>query len=151
MAAIIVSRLFVMQVVEDKYVMMANDQAIVRKVIYPARGIIVDRKGKSLLENKITLDLIEKWKTLEEIATIRELTSSTILSHLFKIYQLYPATDLSAFKPPQTILTLVQSVIDQAKKKGNTDENGYVRLKTIYDGLNGKLGYGEIKRCMIFL
>ena len=57
MAGIIISRLFVMQVLEDKYEIMANDQAIVRKVIYPARGIIVDRNGKSLLENKITFDL----------------------------------------------------------------------------------------------
>lgn len=57
MAAILISRLFVMQVVEDKYEVMANNQAIVRRVIYPARGIIVDRTGKSLLENKVSYDL----------------------------------------------------------------------------------------------
>jgi len=57
MAVILISRLFMMQVVEDKYEILANDQAILRKVIYPARGVIVDRKGKSLLENKTSFDL----------------------------------------------------------------------------------------------
>lgn len=58
MALILIGRLFMMQVMEDKYEIMANDQAIYRKVIYPARGVILDRKGKSLLTNKTTFDLV---------------------------------------------------------------------------------------------
>src|SRR5690606_13507615 len=57
MAVILIARLLSLQVMDDKYKIMADDQAIVRKVVYPARGIILDRKGKSLLINHVTYDL----------------------------------------------------------------------------------------------
>lgn len=55
---IILSRLFYLQVVEDKYKVMANDIAIMRKVVYPPRGIIYDRKNKVMLTNEVVYDLI---------------------------------------------------------------------------------------------
>lgn len=57
MAVILIGRLLSLQVMDDKYKIMADDQAIVRKVIYPARGVILDRKGRSLLINHVTYDL----------------------------------------------------------------------------------------------
>lgn len=57
LAVILISRLFALQLMDDKYKIMADDQAIFRKVIYPARGAIVDRKGKALLTNNVTYDL----------------------------------------------------------------------------------------------
>ncbi len=57
LALILIARLFMLQLVEDKYKVMANDQAIFRKVVYPARGVILDRKGKTLLINNTTFDL----------------------------------------------------------------------------------------------
>jgi len=55
--SIIAIRLFVLQNVESKYKMMASDQAIFRKVVYPARGILFDRKGKPVLFNEVVNDL----------------------------------------------------------------------------------------------
>lgn len=57
LAVILVARLFTLQLLDDKYKIMADGQAIFRKVIYPARGAIVDRKGKALLINNVTYDL----------------------------------------------------------------------------------------------
>jgi penicillin-binding protein 2 len=57
LAIVLIARLFSLQLVDDKYKMLADDQAIFRKVIYPARGAIVDRKGKALLINNVTYDL----------------------------------------------------------------------------------------------
>lgn len=57
LAVILVSRLFSLQLLDDKYKIMADDQAIFRKVIYPARGAILDRKGRALLTNNVTYDL----------------------------------------------------------------------------------------------
>lgn len=54
---ILVSRLVSLQLIEDKYKVMADGQAIFRKVVYPARGSIVDRNGKALLTNNVTYDL----------------------------------------------------------------------------------------------
>ena len=57
-AIVILTRLFFLQVFEEKYKIMANDIAIIRKVVYPPRGIIYDRKGKVMLYNKVVYDLM---------------------------------------------------------------------------------------------
>ncbi len=58
MAVIMLLRLFFLQVIEDKYKVMANDIAIFRKVVYPPRGAILDRKGKPMLYNERVYDLM---------------------------------------------------------------------------------------------
>ncbi len=57
-AIVILIRLFFLQLFEDKYKIMANDIAIIRKVVYPPRGIIYDRNGKVMLYNKVVYDLM---------------------------------------------------------------------------------------------
>lgn len=57
-ALLILIRLFVLQVFEDKYKVMANDIAIYRKVVYPPRGVIYDRKNKVMLYNQVVYDLM---------------------------------------------------------------------------------------------
>jgi penicillin-binding protein 2 len=57
-AAVILLRLFFLQLFEDKYKVMANDIAIYRKVVYPPRGVIYDRNGKPMLYNKVVYDLM---------------------------------------------------------------------------------------------
>ncbi|MGC4056952.1 MAG: penicillin-binding protein 2 [Chitinophagaceae bacterium] len=57
-AIVILSRLFFLQLFEDKYKVMANDIAILRKVVYPPRGVIYDRKGRVMLNNQVVYDLV---------------------------------------------------------------------------------------------
>jgi penicillin-binding protein 2 len=47
-----------LQIFSSKYVLAANNNAIFRKIIYPDRGIIFDRKKRALLENTISYDLV---------------------------------------------------------------------------------------------
>ena len=56
--AVIAARLFYLQVVEKKYRQLANAQAIVRKLIYPTRGIIYDRHGHVVVNNTALYDLM---------------------------------------------------------------------------------------------
>jgi penicillin-binding protein 2 len=42
----------------SKYDLLALDNAVNKKVIFPDRGIIFDRNGKSILENTLTYDLM---------------------------------------------------------------------------------------------
>lgn len=58
MTILIVARLFFLQVVETKYSRLADANAHLRKVIYPSRGIIYDRKGRSVLRNEALYDLM---------------------------------------------------------------------------------------------
>lgn len=58
MVVLIMTRLFFLQIVEKKYSKLADANAVLRKVVYPSRGIIFDRKGRSILSNDIMYDLV---------------------------------------------------------------------------------------------
>lgn len=58
MGSVIVFRLFSLQVLNDKYSIMADEQGKFRKVVYPDRGILFDRKGRAILRNTVTYDLM---------------------------------------------------------------------------------------------
>lgn len=58
MGLVIIIRLFSLQVLNTKYSIMADEQGKFRKVVYPDRGILFDRKGKAILRNTVTYDLM---------------------------------------------------------------------------------------------
>ncbi len=66
---IILARLFVIQIVDEKYKIDASNNSMVYSIIYPPRGIIDDRNGKILVGNKIAYDLLVTPKELEEFDT----------------------------------------------------------------------------------
>jgi penicillin-binding protein 2 len=55
---ILIGQLISLQIVSNKYKLAADNNAIFRKIIYPDRGIIYDRKKRALLENTISYDLV---------------------------------------------------------------------------------------------
>lgn len=69
--AIMIVRLFSLQVFSGKYAKLANDQAILRKVVYPSRGIIFDRNGKAILDNVTMYDLMVTPSQLRGIDTLQ--------------------------------------------------------------------------------
>jgi penicillin-binding protein 2 len=56
--AIIIGQLISLQIFSNRYKLAADNNAIFRKIIYPDRGIIYDRKKRALLENTISYDLV---------------------------------------------------------------------------------------------
>ncbi|QNA45096.1 penicillin-binding protein 2 [Lacibacter sediminis] len=68
--AIILVRLMTLQLFTSKYSKLANDQAILRKIVYPSRGIIFDRKGKAILDNTTMYDLMVTPSQLKGVDTI---------------------------------------------------------------------------------
>jgi penicillin-binding protein 2 len=58
MLVIILLQLMNLQLFSSKYKAQAEDQGTFRKVIYPDRGIVYDRKGKSILQNTTIYDLM---------------------------------------------------------------------------------------------
>ncbi len=55
---ILLSRLFYIQIITDKYVLSANNNVLRKLIIYPARGTILDRKEKALVQNEPVYDLM---------------------------------------------------------------------------------------------
>jgi penicillin-binding protein 2 len=58
MLVIIIAQLANLQLFSSKYKALADDQGTFRKVIYPDRGIVYDRKGRSILQNTTIYDLM---------------------------------------------------------------------------------------------
>ena len=56
-AAILLVRLFVLQIIEEKYKITAINNAYKYETVYPARGIILDRKNRMMVGNKTTYDI----------------------------------------------------------------------------------------------
>ena len=55
---ILLGNLFYIQVASDKYFLDANNNALKKQFIYPARGVILDRNNKVLAQNQPTYDLM---------------------------------------------------------------------------------------------
>lgn len=55
---IIIIRLFTLQVITSKYKILAEDQGLFRKVVYPDRGIVFDRHRNAILQNTNISDLM---------------------------------------------------------------------------------------------
>ena len=56
--AILIAKLFSIQILDDKYKMDAQNNTMVYSTIYPIRGIINDRNGNILVGNKVAYDLM---------------------------------------------------------------------------------------------
>ena len=55
---VIIGQLFNLQVISSKYKNLAYDNAVAKKIAYPSRGIIYDRKGRAILDNIARFDLV---------------------------------------------------------------------------------------------
>ena len=82
--SILVIRLLFLQVSSSKYDLLALDNAVSKTVVYPDRGIIFDRKGRSILENTLTYDLMvlpNAVKNLDTLGLCKILNISPELFH----------------------------------------------------------------------
>jgi len=75
---VIIGQLFNLQIISRKYAKLAEDNAVAKKIDYPSRGIIYDRKGKAILDNVARFDLVVTPFQLKSIDT-------TALCHLLNI------------------------------------------------------------------
>ena len=57
-AAILLGKLFYIQIVNDKYKKDASNNSLVYNYIYPPRGVIYDRNGEILVGNEVCYDIL---------------------------------------------------------------------------------------------
>jgi ATP-dependent exoDNAse (exonuclease V) alpha subunit len=110
------------------------------------------KKGKRIKKKStylVTKQLIDKKYSLKEIAKERELSVGTISTHLIRISDLYPQTNLTRFKPDKKILSKVEKARNDILK-ANPKENT-ISLKPIFENLNGEVSYQDIKLALVFI
>jgi energy-coupling factor transporter ATP-binding protein EcfA2 len=101
-----------------------------------------------------TQKLIEKSDTLIKLATNRGLGKSTIVNHLFLIKEESPEQDLEKYKPKKELFDRVDAAVLKLKTKNikeNFSEDGKLRLKPVYEALDAKASYDDLRICMLFL
>ncbi len=69
-AAILIAKLFSIQILDETYKEHADNNSMVHLTIYPTRGIIHDRNGKILVGNKVAYDLMVTPREVEEFDTL---------------------------------------------------------------------------------
>src|SRR6185436_1955399 len=55
---VVIAQLFYLQVISGKYQRLADENAILKKTIYPPRGLVLDRHRKAVLNNTLAYDLM---------------------------------------------------------------------------------------------
>ena len=113
------------------------------------KNIKKGNKTKKKSTYLITKQLIDEGYDLKKIAKERELTMGTVSTHLIRISDLYPNTDLSRFKPDRKIIAKVKKARNEILKANPTENK--ISLKPIFDKLNGELSYGDIKLALVFI
>ena len=118
MSLIIIFRLFNLQIINKKYSILADEQGKFRKVLYPDRGILFDRKGKAILQNTIIYDLMVtpgKLKGVDTFALCRILNIDTaefrkrIITAIIKNKSYRPSV-FEALLPEEKIAKLNESM-----------------------------------------
>ena len=66
-AAILLAKIFSIQVLDDHYKIDADNNTTVREIIYPTRGVIYDRNGDILVGNKVAYDILVNPRELEKV------------------------------------------------------------------------------------
>jgi len=100
-----------------------------------------------------TKALIEKAKSLKEIANSRSLTEGTIINHLMKVREEDSSIDLSKFRPKMDNFVRIEEAIFTLKRRNTREdfsEDGRLRLKPLYDHFNAEVSYDELRMAMLF-
>jgi penicillin-binding protein 2 len=87
-----IGRLFYIQVIDKSYKLAATQNAIEKQIEYPQRGVIYDRKGKYLVKNEPSYDLMVTPKLVKGCDTVAlcqilEITKAEFLKRIKKASQ----------------------------------------------------------------
>ncbi|MFV0289575.1 MAG: penicillin-binding protein 2 [Mangrovibacterium sp.] len=129
-ALIFIARLFTLQVVTNNYNEKAMKNALRKVTNYPGRGLIYDRNGKPLVENKAVYDLLA---TPREIGSFDTLQLCNILSieKSFLIEELKKAKKYSLYRPSIVVKQFSPQVNARLQEKLFKYPGFYVQSRTI--------------------
>jgi len=69
-ALIFIARLFFLQVIDSDYKSFADNNAFLKKTIFPSRGLLYDRNGKLLVYNQPTYDIMVILREVQTFDTL---------------------------------------------------------------------------------
>lgn len=112
-----------------------------------------DKKSKKSTY-RISKEFIDQGLSIQEIAKERGLSEGTIISHIATVKERFPDTDLTRLRPDEALLAKVRRAHDALLQENNPENfqrDGSLTLRSLFDALNGEVGYNELKLCMAFM
>ncbi|HIC44178.1 MAG TPA: helicase [Sulfurimonas sp.] len=99
-----------------------------------------------------TKELIASSNTILELATSRGVSKGTIINHLRILKDKEPELSLDKFLPDANTLPLVKDALVKVIERNNKDdfsEDGNVRLKPLFEVLESKIEYDDIRLALL--
>ena len=119
---IYIIRLFGLQIGDDKYKESADSNAFLRRVIYPARGLVYDRNDRLVVFNKPAYDVMLIPKDVAEFDTMMlcnalSITKEQLLEKWSDMKDTHKNPGYSAYTPQKLISHLSQEDYGRLQEK----------------------------------
>ncbi|HBL75166.1 MAG: penicillin-binding protein 2 [Bacteroidetes bacterium GWF2_42_66] len=137
---IFVLRMFGIQVISSEYKQYATRNILRPEVIYPARGLVYDRNGKLLVQNKAAYDLmvtpreVKSFDTLE-MCDILDITKEELIEEMKK------ARSYSPYKPSPVVKQISPETYAPLQEKLYKYPGFYVQTRTLREYPRGLAGH----------
>ncbi|MBC7748923.1 MAG: penicillin-binding protein 2 [Methylotenera sp.] len=130
--SLLVMRIFYLQVVDDTLKLKSENNAIKKKYEYPERGYIYDRKGKLLVANQASYDIMVIPREVKKIDTLEFCQLLNITKEAF-IKNIKKATIYSPRLPSVFLSQLNKSEFAAFQEKIRKYEGFYVQKRSLRD------------------
>jgi very-short-patch-repair endonuclease len=144
----------------DKKKLETTQRSFIEKVGGVWEGGVVKQEEEKKSTQEITLQLVNSGKLLHEVAEIRDIGIRTIISHLEDLYifEQISKNDLDKILKANTSDTFnvdifnIPGEVKKAFKKHRhvSDGHGKIKLKPVFNELNEKYSYEELKFYRMF-
>lgn len=129
-------RLFTLQLGDDKYKESADSNAFLKRVIYPARGLMYDRKGRLTVFNKPAYDVMLIPKDVGEFDTLAlcetlEITRDDLLEKWQEMKNPRKNPGYSAYTPQKLISHLSQEDYGRLQEKLYLFPGFFIQKRTV--------------------
>ena len=129
-------RLLVLQVGDDKYKESAESNAFLKRVIYPARGLMYDRNGKLVVFNKPAYDVMIIPKDVKEFDTVAlcyslDITKDELLQKWKEMKNPRKNPGYSAYTPQKLISHLSQEDYGKLQEKLYLFPGFFIQKRTV--------------------
>lgn len=133
---IFIARLFALQVADTKYKENADSNAFLRRVIYPARGLVYDREGRLVVLNKPAYDVMLIPKDVKEFDTLAlcealGITKETLLERWADMKDIRKNPGYSAYTQQKLISHLSQEDYGRLQEKLYLFPGFFIQKRTV--------------------
>jgi len=121
------------------------------KVLKSEKKVVSNNPTPTHIQTK---ELMESSNSIDELAAKRDMSKGTIIKHLSVLKEENPDINLDKFMPDTKTLELIEATIRKIKERNNKDdfsEDGNPRLKPIFEALDSKINYDDIRVALLSL